>query len=165
MTTLERKVDALIDWVTAEDEQSRQSVKEALKKIASANKVEVDATLTIKEYVEALLTDIGVPCNIRGYDYLTTAVCMSVKDNSLLTAFTYRLYPEIARIYGTRPNSVERSIRYAVQCAWDRCDVYVIDRYFGHTVSPRTGYPTNSAFISRVVREVGKGKGELYEMD
>lgn len=47
-------------------------------------------------------------------------------------------------------NIVERAIRHAIEVAWDRGDVDVLQRYFGYTVSGLKGKPTNSEFIAMI---------------
>ena len=43
---------------------------------------------------------------------------------------------------------MERAIRHAIEVAWDRGDVEVLQKVFGYTVSQTKGKPTNSEFIS-----------------
>ncbi|MBQ2691496.1 MAG: sporulation initiation factor Spo0A C-terminal domain-containing protein, partial [Clostridia bacterium] len=45
---------------------------------------------------------------------------------------------------------VERAIRHAIEVAWDRGDVEVLNGYFGYTVSNLKGKPTNGEFISMI---------------
>ncbi len=45
---------------------------------------------------------------------------------------------------------VERAIRHAIEVAWDRGDIEVLQGYFGYTVSNIKGKPTNSEFISMI---------------
>jgi len=45
---------------------------------------------------------------------------------------------------------VERAIRHAIEVAWDRGDLEVLQKYFGYTVSNTKGKPTNSEFIAMI---------------
>ena len=46
--------------------------------------------------------------------------------------------------------SVERAIRHAIEVAWDRGDVEVLNSYFGYTIHNTRGKPTNSEFIAMI---------------
>ena len=41
-------------------------------------------------------------------------------------------------------------IRHAIEVAWDRGDIEVLQKYFGYTVSGVKGKPTNSEFIALI---------------
>ena len=97
-----------------------------------------------------MIHDIGVPAHIRGYQYLREAIQMSVKDMDMLGSITKTLYPEIAKKYETTPSRVERAIRHAIEVAWDRGDVDVLNSYFGYTIHNTRGKPTNSEFIAMI---------------
>jgi two-component system response regulator (stage 0 sporulation protein A) len=68
----------------------------------------------------------------------------------MINAVTKVLYPEVARKFGTTPSRVERAIRHAIEVAWDRGDVEVLQKFFGYTVSGLKGKPTNSEFIAMI---------------
>ena len=45
-------------------------------------------------------------------------------------------------------------IRHAIEVAWDRGDIEVLQSYFGYTVSNIKGKPTNSEFISMIADRI-----------
>ena len=104
--------------------------------------------------LEAVVTDIiheiGVPAHIKGYQYLREAIILTIKDMEMINAVTKVLYPEVAKRFGTTPSRVERAIRHAIEVAWDRGDVEVLQKFFGYTVSGIKGKPTNSEFIAMI---------------
>lgn len=107
-----------------------------------------------EEELEGLVTDIiheiGVPAHIKGYQYLREAIILTIKDMEMINAVTKVLYPEVAKRYQTTPSRVERAIRHAIEVAWDRGDVEVLQKFFGYTVSGIKGKPTNSEFIAMI---------------
>ena len=112
-----------------------------------------------KEYdVETRVTDVihtlGVPAHIKGYSYLRRAIELCVAEPELLNLITKALYPRVARAFGTTASRVERAIRHAIEVAWDRGDIDVLQRYFGNTVSLDKGRPTNSEFIALVTDRI-----------
>ena len=68
----------------------------------------------------------------------------------MINAVTKVLYPEVAKKFDTTPSRVERAIRHAIEVAWDRGDIEVLQKYFGYTVSNIKGKPTNSEFIAMI---------------
>jgi two-component system response regulator (stage 0 sporulation protein A) len=68
----------------------------------------------------------------------------------IINAVTKALYPAVAKRFHTTPSRVERAIRHAIEVAWDRGDIEVLQKYFGYTVSNAKGKPTNSEFIAMI---------------
>ncbi|MBE6892886.1 MAG: sporulation transcription factor Spo0A [Ruminococcaceae bacterium] len=104
--------------------------------------------------LEVVITDIihqiGVPAHIKGYHYLREAIIMAVNDIEIMNSVTKCLYPSVARKHGTTSSRVERAIRHAIEVAWDRGDVDVLNSYFGYTIHSGKGKPTNSEFIALI---------------
>lgn len=100
--------------------------------------------------VSDIMHQIGVPAHIKGYQYLRTAIILSVSDNEMLNSVTKVLYPTVAKQYQTTSSRVERAIRHAIEVAWDRGDIDVLSSYFGYTVQNTRGKPTNSEFIAMI---------------
>ncbi|MDO5602281.1 MAG: sporulation transcription factor Spo0A [Oscillospiraceae bacterium] len=104
-----------------------------------------------EEYiVTEILHQIGVPAHIKGYQFLRRAILMSIADPEMINSVTKRLYPDIAKACGTTASRVERAIRHAIEVAWDRGDVDVLNSYFGYTIHNLRGKPTNSEFIAMI---------------
>ena len=108
----------------------------------------------VQHNLEAAITniihEIGVPAHIKGYLYLREAIGMVIADVELLSAVTKELYPSIARKFNTTSSRVERAIRHAIEVAWGRGRVDVINNLFGYTIHNDKGKPTNSEFIAMV---------------
>ncbi len=100
--------------------------------------------------VTEILHQIGVPAHIKGYQYLRDSIMMAIEDDEIINAVTKRLYPAVAKKHGTTSSRVERAIRHAIEVAWDRGDVDVLNSYFGYTIHNERGKPTNSEFIAMI---------------
>ena len=100
--------------------------------------------------VSQIMHQIGVPADIRGYQYLREARILSVKNDEMISSVTKVLYPTVAKTFKTTPSRVERAIRHAIEVAWDRGDVDVLSSYFGYTIQNERGKPTNSEFIAMI---------------
>lgn len=100
--------------------------------------------------VTEIIHQIGVPAHIKGYHYLREAIILSVKDGEMINSVTKVLYPTVAKKNQTTSSRVERAIRHAIEVAWDRGDVDVLNSYFGYTIHNSRGKPTNSEFIAMI---------------
>lgn len=100
--------------------------------------------------VTEIIREIGIPAHIKGYQYIREGIIMAIKDINMLNYITKLLYPTIAKKYKTTSSSVERAIRHAIEVAWGRGKIDVIENMFGYTVSAGKGKPTNSEFIALI---------------
>ena len=100
--------------------------------------------------VTEILHQIGVPAHIKGYHYLRDSIIMAIENPDIINAVTKQLYPSVAKEYNTTSSRVERAIRHAIEVAWDRGDVDVLNSYFGYTIHNTRGKPTNSEFIAMI---------------
>ena len=107
-------------------------------------------TPDLESMVTEIIHEIGVPAHIKGYQYLREAIILTINDMEIINAVTKVLYPEVARKFNTTPSRVERAIRHAIEVAWDRGDIEVLQKFFGYTVSNIKGKPTNSEFIAMI---------------
>ena len=115
---------------------------------------EMDREVNLESDITGIIHDIGIPAHIKGYQYLRDAIMMSVKDMDMLNCITKVLYPSIAKKYQTTSSRVERAIRHAIEVAFSRGRVDMIDELFGYTVSNGKGKPTNSEFIALIADRI-----------
>lgn len=116
----------------------------------------------LEHTVTEIMHEFGIPAHIKGYQYLREAILKTVKDMDMINAVTKKLYPCVAEKYYTTPSRVERSIRHAIEVAWDRGNIEVLQQYFGYTVSSVKCKPTNSEFIAMIADrlEIAKRTGK-----
>ncbi len=100
--------------------------------------------------VTEIIHQIGVPAHIKGYHYLREAIILTLKDSETMNSVTKVLYPTVAKKHSTTASRVERAIRHAIEVAWDRGDIDVLNSYFGYTIHNERGKPTNSEFIAMI---------------
>lgn len=104
-----------------------------------------------KEYeawIDSVFLELGIPQNVKGYDYLMAAVLIATDEPELIQAMTKELYPRVADLFNTTAFRVERSIRHAIELAWSNRETETLNRLFGYTVGVAKGKPTNSNFIA-----------------
>ena len=120
-----------------------------------------DSDHEIETQVTKIIHQIGIPAHIKGYQYLRTAILLTIRDNEIINSVTKILYPSVAKKYQTTTSRVERAIRHAIEVAWDRGDVDTLNSYFGYTIQNNRGKPTNSEFIAMIADNL-RLKYKLY---
>ena len=112
--------------------------------------------------ITKLFIDLGVPANLRAYDYLKTAIIECIDNYSKINDkyLIEELYPMIGLKYDCSGMSVERSMRTAIRIAVERGNSKTLGNLFGHTISIYKDNPTNSEFIFTITKKLHL---KLYE--
>ena len=145
MSELEMKIEALIRCVGTD------AYKNAMSEITGTGTPASPmspADNKVEQAIQELLVQLGTPAHIKGYRYIITGLLLMVNEPGIIDQITKKLYPQIAEVHGTTGTRVEKAIRHAIEVTWDRCDLDVIQHYFGNTVSITKGKPTNSEFLA-----------------
>lgn len=101
------------------------------------------------------LVYLGVPTNLKGFEYFVSAISLAASDPSYIDDVTGRLYPDVAKIHGEdRWQNVEKCMRNAIESLFDDPDVKRLHGYFGGDVREKSGKVTNSDFICRIADDV-----------
>lgn len=125
--------------------------------IIAITEPEEDEQSALIAKITHILHQIGIPAHIKGYRYIREGILMTVNDHHSMDSITKILYPSIAKKYATTSSRVERAIRHAIEVAWDRGDVDVLNEYFGYTIHNLRGKPTNSEFIAMISDNLSLG--------
>lgn len=99
--------------------------------------------------ITEFMLDMGIPSSILGSGYIRSALMLLRDDADAIYRITTRVYPEVARMHGTRVGRAERAIRHAIEVGWKRGDPGLQRKVFGHSIDPGKGRPTNSEFLAR----------------
>ncbi len=121
----------------------------------------------LEHEITTILHDVGIPAHIKGYIFLREAIVRVYHHQGYLGQITKNLYPDIARKYSSSSTRVERAIRHAIEVAWNRGNVEVVDNIFGYTISADKAKPTNSEFIAMIADKLvmeHKVKRNHYQM-
>ena len=108
----------------------------------------------MKQVVTKFIRDLVIPAHIKGYQYIREGIIMAIEDINMMNYITKLLYPTIAKKYKTTSSSVERAIRHAIEVAWSRGKVELLEEMFGFTISSGKGKPTNSEFIALIADKI-----------
>ena len=132
------------------DQLLLEKVNEILTHRQNGKTISLGAYADLEIKITDILHHIGVPAHIKGYHYLRDAIILCITKPEIINAVTKHLYPTVAKDYETTSSRVERAIRHAIEVAWDRGDVEVLNSYFGYTIQGSRGKPTNSEFIAMI---------------
>ena len=140
---------------------SREKLLEALRREMHAMDTHVDWEAAQADYARAreLLRDIGMRGSLHGFDFLAWAAALSCGSEARLFAIGERLYRPIAQRAGTTPQNVERLIRHAIESTVDAEGPDSIYAFFGNTIDPTRGKPTNAQMIAMVAQRLRVGEG------
>ena len=153
MSILEMQVEALMRLCTACDAESREEAKaEVLHLLRGRNTM--PQTSDPEDILRQVLLELGAPDHLLGHPYVVQGVLLVLYDQMYINNITFGLYPQLAARFDTTAGRVERAIRHLIEVTWTRGDVDVLMHYFGNTVSPEKGKPTNGEFIARLANVV-----------
>ena len=147
MNYLEKQVEALMRFCTAQSEADRKHAREEIKFLLSGGKC---ASSDPEQIIRHILLELGSPDHLVGHPYVIEAILLVVQDRTYIDSITFGLYPQLAAHFDTTAARVERAIRHLIEVTWTRGDVDVLNKYFGNTVSADKGKPTNGEFIARL---------------
>ena len=110
-----------------------------------------------RDYVSDVLLALGIPTKLKGYGYLREAIVLMAQDPT--QSITKVLYPAVAANYKKETmridgRHVERSIRSAIERAWERRDDGLWRLYFSANAGDPLRRPSNGAFITRLAESL-----------
>ena len=147
MTILEKKVDAIARSLLALNNEQHNKALEDLRALMSG----VVPCGTMREEIDSILTEIGIPSNLSGFKYLSECIYLRLeKGLETKNGFWAVIYPSAAKTFNTTPSRVERGMRHALDVCFARCDPDIVRAYFGNTIDPYRGAPTLGEFIIRI---------------
>ena len=100
--------------------------------------------------MDEMMIELGFPENLRGTQYLRAAAARWERDPG--QQITGELYPALAEAFNASPTQLERCMRHAIECAWQRGSLDAQQRYFGWSISAAKGKPTVGECIARLAR-------------
>lgn len=104
--------------------------------------------------VESVLSEIGIPANVKGFDYIADAMEVFEEHGHRVPVIKI-LYTEIAKRNETTPSRVERAIRHAFEIANSyRGDYEAFEKYIGHMNT------TNGAALTSLYKHIKREEEE-----
>ena len=101
-----------------------------------------------------VLTKLGMPSNLCGYQYVREAIRMSYYNMDNYIHPNSILYPKLSKMFNIKECMVEKSIRDAITITWDRGNYDYQEELFGYTINRYKGKPTHGEFIAQIVNYI-----------
>ncbi len=98
--------------------------------------------------VRRILLDACVMPHLDGFRYLRSALERTRANPAMLRGVTKSLYRDVAKEFGTTPACVERSMRSAIERAWECMDAATRLRLFGPRSAGWDRAPSNVPFLT-----------------
>ena len=107
----------------------------------------------IDERLTQIFLSVGIPANVKGYQFLKSAIKLAVSKPDILNYITKGLYPVIAEQFNSTPSKVERGIRHAIEVAWQRGKMKNLDALF-NARDVCDFKPSSSEFIALIADRI-----------
>ncbi len=128
-------------------------ITESLAKLDTINKCLLNDR-DLDSLISIIILKVGIPPNLKGYNYIKEALKLILNDFSILNQITKVLYTEMAEMFKTTPTSIERGIRTAIEYVYSKPSSDLLENLFGNVISPESGRPTNTVFLSILAEEI-----------
>lgn len=147
-----RRGAARVVGVPWDREELRGAVVETMRELETY--IDWDRAREEHERAAQLLRKLGMRETLRGFDYLSWAAALACEREESLFSIGEQLYRPVAEHLGTTPQNVERLIRHAVESAMDSIGAVGIYGFFGNTIDPTRGKPTNAQMIGMLAQRM-----------
>ncbi len=104
--------------------------------------------------MQEMLDHMGMKRALKGFYYLSWAAALAYENESRMQAIGGRLYAPVARRFGTTSQNVERLIRHAIESMMDDAQLGGLYSFFGNTIDPTRGKPSNAQVIAMLVQRM-----------
>ncbi len=111
-------------------------------------------TPMIHQAVENFLDLITLSTRYKGRAYAGWLLEKLIASPALEQAPVSELYAACAAHFGVTPASLERCLRIAVESVFTQGSMQGIELFFGATVDPERGKPTNRAFLLQAAQQL-----------
>ena len=135
---------------TKNDLNSSQTGKPVSKKSNESLSDEERKNNSLNIKISSMLMSVGIPANAWGYQFLRTAIILVAQNPDYTRSITTQLYPLVAKQYETTPSRVERSIRHAIEIAWNKGKINKINGVLGIDLLGKYDKPTNGELIALI---------------
>lgn len=124
-STIKMAVEAGVNYVVAgaiDDDVLIRHIHSVLDENVHRIEIKEAKLKKVRGIVKHILDASGFKASLKGYHYLIDAVVLCYDDDELMSSKTKILYPAIAKRNNVPSLNVERSIRNAINIAWDKCN-------------------------------------------
>ena len=98
------------------------------------------------------LDEMGMSRKLKGYKFVRASISDIINHN--FSVEVGLVYENVAEVFYTNKQNVERNIRYAIEKTWEKGNIESIFKIFGYTVDKEKGKPTNREFLFMIADNV-----------
>lgn len=138
-------------------------LREAILKQIEAREEEIDWERARGdcEAAQDILSRMGMKLALKGFSYLSWSAALAYENETRMQAIGERLYTPVATHFDTTPKSVERLIRHAIERMMDDAQLRGLYSFFGNTIDPTRGKPSNAQVIAMLVQRMRVAKSQM----
>ncbi len=107
-------------------------------------------------YVKMELSYLGITPKTKGCRILIDAIVEASHYDLQKMMVTKDLYPILAKKYNIPAKNVERNIRSAIESAWKRTSLEILEKYCPELFHAASNRPTNGEFIQHYAEKIQK---------
>ena len=111
----------------------------------------------LRTVVSNILLELGFSTKLQGYGYLREAILEMTENPG--QSVTKILYPAVGKICAATSIQVERSIRSAINKAWDQRNEALWRLYFPVSADGTVQHPSNAVFIATIADRINVDRG------
>lgn len=106
--------------------------------------------LNIETRIFEILMDCGAKTNLKGYDYLKSAIYIAIEDKNRDVKMM-GMYSDVGKEFNTTPSRVERAIRHCIENMLLEPNYKAtsdsVKNVLNRLINPESGRVSNSTFI------------------
>ena len=159
MYTLEEKVDLVLRYIATDNSTEKGRLQAMAAKMLQADKVVIHSTPDADNVILDLLREIGISAHYNGHCALAHAISLVIDDPSRIRKACV-LYADVGKHIGVRSSQVEKTMRTAIESAFNKNTHEHMQKVFGHTIDIAKGRPRNREFIIACANEVLRRTGK-----
>lgn len=114
----------------------------------SPNKNIIGVKMKREQKLVDIFLSIGIAPHLQGYQFLKEAIKIVIEHPEYINSVTKQLYPKVAEAFATTACRVERGIRHALEVAFAKGKIVLLNKILGLEIFSKTEKPTNSEFIA-----------------
>ncbi|MDR1101675.1 MAG: sporulation transcription factor Spo0A [Clostridiales bacterium] len=145
------KIENLIDRVR---DIYNANLRVGYGRVIVENAYQSEAQKTPEFRIMTMLNCCGVSEKHAGYKFMTDALLLELESPNALRLITKRIYPDVAVKNNTTQSNVERSIRYAIEAAWNNTNGGIIKKANGTAGNCECKRPTNAKFLINIAQKL-----------
>ena len=115
-----------------------------------ANQNETKSSIETK--IRTILKQLRMPINIDGYNHWVYAI--EIYNSTTEQLKMKDIYNRVAEKTGIAPKRVERTMRFAIERAFNNCEDEKIKEIFAKCISAKTGRPKNRQFLVILAEQI-----------